>query len=216
MPASRRRWQYIAAAPTVASVQSIWAQRRISGTVRAPVPTMILDGDRYRIWFGGDFTLEAIGQCDTPLVQYSACCWPWSSGSSGFGEETKAPWWHFGRDKEVSSAPPAVTPAPSLAPAQTITPAMPTSPAVTPTEKESWVSWPSMPKMTWFEPTRGNRSRHDRSVRDEHARHARSAIAPTAARTSASRHIGRVRETPGRNSQLVRRRLSRAPRPGSR
>ena len=69
-------------------------------------------------------------------------------GSTGFGQETKAPWWHFGRDKsEVTSAPPAVTAAPTLTPSQTITPA-----DVAPVEDESWLSWPSMPKMTWLEP----------------------------------------------------------------
>jgi hypothetical protein len=70
--------------------------------------------------------------------------------TNGFGEETKARWWHFGRDKDVPSAPLAGTPAPTLSPAQTLTPS---TPAITPVEDESWFHWPSMPKMTWLEPS---------------------------------------------------------------
>lgn len=69
--------------------------------------------------------------------------------TNSFGEETKARWWHFGRDKDIPSAPLAGTPAPTLSPAQTLTPA---TPVVTPVEEESWLHWPSMPKMSWLEP----------------------------------------------------------------
>lgn len=69
-------------------------------------------------------------------------------GTNGFGEETKAPWWHFGRDKDLPSAPAAGTPAPTLSPAQTITPA---TPDITPVEDESWLHWPSKPKWGWLE-----------------------------------------------------------------
>jgi hypothetical protein len=79
-------------------------------------------------------------------------------GSGGFCQETKAPWWHFGRDKEVASAPAAVTPAPSVTPSlgvtpsPTFTPSPTITPEVAPVEDESWVKWPKMPKMTWLEP----------------------------------------------------------------
>jgi hypothetical protein len=99
------------------------------------------------IFFGGD---RAMRYTTRPVLGVLLAV---VVGTIGFGEETKAPWWHFGRDKEMSSAPPAVTPAPSVAPAKTFSPAMPMSPAVTPTENDSWVSWPSMPKLSWFEPS---------------------------------------------------------------
>lgn len=72
-------------------------------------------------------------------------------GSGAVGQETKAPWWHFGRDKELSSAPPAITQAPGVAQSPTMTPAPSITPEVAPLEDESWVHWPKMPKMTWFE-----------------------------------------------------------------
>ncbi len=62
-------------------------------------------------------------------------------GTSGFAEESKTPWWHFGRDQDAPSAPASVTPAPTMRPA---------SPMVTPVESDSWFAWPSMPKFSWF------------------------------------------------------------------
>jgi hypothetical protein len=62
-------------------------------------------------------------------------------GTNGLAEETKARWWHFGRDQDAPSAQSAVAPAPTMTPA----------PGVTPVEDESWLSWPSMPKLSWFE-----------------------------------------------------------------
>lgn len=72
-------------------------------------------------------------------------------GSGGIGQETKAPWWHFGRDKELSNAPLAETQSAGVTQAPTMTPAPPMSPEVTPVEDESWLHWPKMPKVTWFE-----------------------------------------------------------------
>lgn len=73
-------------------------------------------------------------------------------GSGGFCQETKAPWWHFGRDKELSSAPPAITSAPGVTPSPTFTPSPSITPEVAPVEDGRWVKWPKMPKMTWLEP----------------------------------------------------------------
>lgn len=72
-------------------------------------------------------------------------------GSGGVGQETKAPWWHFGRNQELSSAPLAVTTAPGVTPSPTLTPAPTISPEAAPIEDESWVHWPKMPKTTWLE-----------------------------------------------------------------
>ena len=46
--------------------------------------------------------------------------------SNGFAEETKAPWWHFGKSQDVPSTADGVMAAPTLTP---------TSPAATPAER---------------------------------------------------------------------------------
>ena len=123
-------------------------------------------------------------------------------GTNGFGEETKAPWWHFGRDKDLPSAPAAVAPAPTLSPAQTITPA---TPDITPVEDESWLHWPSMPKMSWLEPN----GETEVATTDPFATSQPvTTEAPTKTRTARS-HFGnshasrRVRATRGLNSRPV-------------
>ena len=61
--------------------------------------------------------------------------------SNGFAEETKAPWWHFGKSQDVPSTADGVMAAPTLTP---------TSPAATPAERESWLTRPALPKLNWF------------------------------------------------------------------
>jgi hypothetical protein len=55
-------------------------------------------------------------------------------------QETKAPWWHFGRDEQPSTLQSNVTPAPTLTPAPE---------TITPIEQDSWFAWPSMPQWHW-------------------------------------------------------------------
>src|SRR5262245_15897610 len=58
-------------------------------------------------------------------------------------QETKAPWWKFGRSQEAApTAQATVTPAPTLTPAPE---------TITPVEEDSWLAWPSMPQWHWPE-----------------------------------------------------------------
>lgn len=62
-------------------------------------------------------------------------------GIEGFAEETKAPWWHFGRGQDAPSAPATVAPAPTMTP---------TAPVEAPATEEPWFPRPSLPKLGWF------------------------------------------------------------------
>lgn len=55
-------------------------------------------------------------------------------------QETKAPWWHFGRGENAAASPSNVTPAPTLTPAPE---------TITPVDDDPWFAWPSMPKWHW-------------------------------------------------------------------
>lgn len=55
-------------------------------------------------------------------------------GSYGFAEETKTPWWHFGRSQDTPNAEEGVAP----------------NSTITPVEEESRFAWPSLPKLSWF------------------------------------------------------------------
>jgi hypothetical protein len=100
-------------------------------------------------------------------------------GTQVFAEETKAHWWHFGResDDDAPDEAAAVSSAPTTSPAL---------PDITPVEEESWLKWPSMPKFAASETT----------IIDESP----AATATTPPRQARSRfgkpaHVGRPRNT---------------------
>lgn len=75
-------------------------------------------------------------------VRCSTCALFWLLTTTLVAQETKAPWWKFGRGQDAPAAQATVTPAPTLTPAPE---------TITPVEEDSWLAWPSMPKWHWPE-----------------------------------------------------------------
>lgn len=115
-------------------------------------------------------------------IRHLSCLWPLLMTTLLLAEETKAPWWKFGRAEDSQAAPSNLTPAPTLSPAPE---------SITPMEEDSWFS---LPKWHWPDFA----SNPDADVSDQSASNA--PLTPTPRRQPASRfgkpeHRSRPRNT---------------------